>query len=66
MASVAASRPGRAPSFSRSRKEAPFEQLLDEVRTGIVGAEVMNREDVGVVEGGRGAGLLLEPAQRWS
>ncbi len=41
----------------------PLEQLLDQVRLPVVDAEVVDREDVGVVQRAGGARLVLEAAQ---
>ena len=52
-----------APTRARQRREVLAAQQLhhQEVQLEVgVGAEVVDGDDVGVVEGGRGAGLALE------
>ena len=50
------------PSFHGVRQALPFEQLHHEVGGAVARAHVEHREDVGMVEGGGRARLLLEAA----
>jgi hypothetical protein len=40
-----------------------FEQLADDVRRAVMGADIVNGNDVGVIELACGAGFLLEAPQ---
>ena len=53
-----------SPCDRRSRSDSPLQQLRDDVRRVIRGlADVVHREDAGMVQRGGGAGFLLEPSQ---
>jgi hypothetical protein len=56
-------RTGNAPACSASRKGHPFEQFRDNVRGAVVSADVIDRQDVGMIQRGRGVRLLLEAPQ---
>ena len=54
---------GQRPGLEPLAQGLALEQLEDDVVDTLVGADVVDGEDVGVVQGGDGAGLALEAAQ---
>ena len=51
------------PAMRRPRSVCAFQQLRDDERGTVLGADVVDREDVGMVEAARRLGFLLEAQQ---
>ena len=54
---------GKRPTLQADPQGLPFEQLRDDIGCALVGADIVDSEDVRVVQGAGGAGLLLEPTE---
>ena len=51
------------PAREQLAQRPPFQQLADDVGNAFVGADVVHRQDVWMVEAARGLRLVLEPPQ---